>query len=204
MYSTYFVVAALLVVAWLLVLYKPRATEGFATVAVHPTLVPDCVARSTTAQSLLARMSSATGDDAEEFRLLVAKLCCLEADISAPYATGAMRTQQMQFRTSQDMEPATAFVGRCLRGAVTQRDIDLAIEKLEGRGSTLLKQLGCDADSEKEFADVVASTRLAMVNFCLKPQPTMDRPTGPRDVGFWEPTNVADLSQYQGISAEPK
>jgi len=32
----------------------------------------------------------------------------------------------------------------------------------------------------------------------------MDKPVGARDMGFWEPDTVADLSQYQGVSAVTK
>ena len=128
----------------------------------------------------------------------------MEADIAAPSA-GVYRTINLQFRTSEDMEPPSTIVGRCLRNAVNRRDIDLIIEKYTWRGHYLLKKL-CVDDLEAataEFDKVVAHLKFAMTSFCLKEQPRMDRPIGARDMGFWEPANVADLSQYQGISAVP-
>jgi hypothetical protein len=92
-------------------------------------------------------------------------------------------------------------VGRCLRNAVQERDIQLVLEKYEGRGHELLKSVGC---TTVEFDAVIARLQSAMTSVCLKPQPVMDRPLGARDMGFWEPDAVADLSQYQGISSAPK
>jgi hypothetical protein len=206
MYPLYALIGALLVLAFLLVQYKPAAYEGFAVAAVHPTVMPACVERSTDAQSLLARLASIPESDANaaEMRLLVSKLCCLEADIATP-AAGAYRTMSLQFRTSHDAEPASAFVSRCLRNAIRQRDIDIMMEKYEKRGNELLKEmLGGDCQqAQKELGEVLARTRLAMGNYCLRPQPQMDRPIGARDMGFWE-AKESDIAQYQGISAEPK
>lgn len=203
---SFWLIAALLALAFLLTLYRPSAVEGFAVAAVDPTRMPACAARSPAAQSLLARFASVPESDpaALELRLLLSKLCCMEADITTPTG-GPFRTQALQFRTSHDMDTASSFVGRCLRNAVRQRDIDLVIEKFETRGKELVTQvLGDCTDGQKEFADVLATTRLAMTSVCLKEQPVMDRPVGARDLGFWEPETVADLPQYAGISAEAK
>ncbi len=180
--------------------------EGFAVAAVDPRLMPACVERSEAAQKLLARIASFNDstDAAEELRLLVSKLCCMEADISTP-AAGSYRTMSLQYRTSHDMEPASTFVGRCMRSVVQKRDIDLITEKFEKRGKELLHELLGDCpDGQKEFEEVLVRTKLAMTSFCKGTQPSMDKPIGARDMGFWEPTSVADLSQYQGISSEPK
>ena len=209
MYSTWGMFGFLVVLAVLLVHFKPMRVdevEGFATVAVEPTRVPECVARSVDAQRLLARIASypLEDDTAAELRLLVSKLCCMEADIIAPSA-GVYRTMKLQFRTSEDMEPPSTIVGRCLRNAVNKRDISLIIEKYTARGHALVQRL-CTSDAKEaltEFDRVVAHLNFAMTSVCLKEQPVMDRPLGARDMGFWEPDNVADLSQYQGVSAVP-
>lgn len=210
MYSTWAMFGVLVVLATLLALYKPtliEEVEGFATVAVDPKRVPECVARSADAQRLLARVASYPLEDntAAELRLLVSKLCCMEADIIAPSA-GVYRTLNLQFRTSEDMEPPSTIVGRCLRNAVNKRDISLIVEKYTARGHYLIKRL-CTGDVKEaltEFDKVIAHLNFAMTSVCLKEQPVMDRPLGARDMGFWEPDNVADLSQYQGVSAVPK
>jgi hypothetical protein len=202
--TTLILIGVLLALAFLLVHYKPSVREGFSSAAVDPTFMPACAERSTAAQSLLMRIGSIKSDDAEEFRLLVSKLCCLEGDIAAPGA-GIYRTMALQFRTSHDMEPPSTFVGRCLRNAVRERDITLVIQKYETRGRELLgKLLSPCNEVDAEFTEVVARTRLAMTNVCLKEQPSMDRPAGPRDPGYWESDEVAELAQYQGISSAPK
>ena len=179
--------------------------EGFTTTAIHPTRMPECIARSTDAQALLGRLANVGGDAADELRLLLTKMCCMEADIATPSA-GRYRTLHNQYRTSHDMEPPSSIVGRCLRNAVNQRDIELIVEKFAARGHLLIDQICTGADratSIKEFDGVVARLQLAMTSFCLREPPSMDHPAGPRDVGFWD-SDESDLPQYQGVSAEPR
>jgi hypothetical protein len=209
MYDIWVLLGFLLVLALLLVHYKPAGTstvEGFATAAVDPTRMVACAERSTAAQSLLARFSDrpTTDDNAEELRLLISKLCCMEADVSAP-VPGLLRTHSLQFRTSQDTEAPASIVSRCVRGALQSRDIEIIVEKYETRGRELIDGLlaSCQ-EAHGEFAEIVAKTRTSMFTFCMKPQPQMDRPNGPRDPGYWETDSTADLIQYQGISATPK
>jgi len=202
MSNTALLVGFLVVLALLLVHYRPSKVEGFAVAAVDPIRMPACAERSPAAQRILAAIAHYPESDegAAEIRLLLSKLCCMEADVSTAGA-GVYRTLPLQFRTSHDMEPPSTFVGRCLRNAVRQRDIDLVMEKFEKRGRALI-QSRC-AESRKDFDEVIASTRLAFVSFCLGDQPSMDKPMGPRDVGFWAPEDT-DLMQYQGISSTPK
>ena len=205
MYTLAALAIALLVVALLLVHYRPAAAteEGFALAAVNPLLVPACVERSTAAQSLLARFGSSETSSASELRLLVSKLCCLEADIDTP-AAGLIRTLPLQFRTDTDMEAVSATVTRCRAGAIPKRDVDLMTEKFAKRGAALVREvLGGDCgQAQVEFAEVLARATQAL-NTCQRAAPSMDRPAGPRDPGFWTPHDVADLSAYQGISASP-
>lgn len=215
MYNTIVLAAGLVVLAMLLVHYRPRdilpTEEGFSTAtAVNRIVMPECVTRSMAAQSLLARISGypLSHEDAAELRQLVSKLCCMEADIAAPSA-GVYRTINFQFRTSEDLEPPTTLVGRCLKNAVNKRDVELIIEKFQTRGHVLIKKLclGSVEDSQagaQEYDAVVTRLQIAMMSFCFVKQPSMDKPIGARDMGFWESEEVAELSQYQGISATPK
>jgi hypothetical protein len=202
MSNTAILVVFLVVLALLLVHYRPSKVEGFAVAAVDPIRMPACAERSPAAQRILAAIAHYPESDegAAEIRLLLSKLCCMEADVSTAGA-GVYRTLPLQFRTSHDMEPPTSFVGRCLRNAVRQRDIDLVMDKFEKRGRALI-QSRCP-ESRKDFDEVIASTRLAFVSFCLGDQPSMDKPMGARDVGFWAPEDT-DLMQYQGVSSSPK
>ena len=223
MYNTLVLATFLFVLAMMLVHWKPKGSgaegfagtsgkqaaaalkEEFAVAAVDPARMPACAARSVPAQSLLARFAIVpTSDDpATELRLLISKLCCIEADIMTP-AAGTYRTASLQFRTSHDMEPASTLVGRALAGAVQQRDVALIMDKFNKRGVELIGQVlgGCQ-DATAEFAAVSNVTRVALSS-TVRPAPTMDKPSGARDPGFWESGRVADLSQYQGISAQPK
>ncbi len=202
MSNTALLVVFLVVLALLLVHYRPSKVEGFAVAAVDPIRMPACAERSPAAQRILAAIAHYPESDegAAEIRLLLSKLCCMEADVSTAGA-GVYRTLPLQFRTSHDMEPPTSFVGRCLRNAVRQRDIDLVMDKFEKRGRALIRSR-CP-ESRKDFDEVIASTRLAFVSFCLGDQPSMDKPMGARDVGFWAPEDT-DLMQYQGVSSSPK
>lgn len=205
MYGIVGLLMALLAIAFFLIHFKPSKVEGFAVAAVDPTRVPACTERSTSAQSLLARFAGQpeSNEAAAELRLLLSKLCCLEADITTP-AAGPFRTQRLQFRTSHDMEAASSLVGRCLAGAVPTRDVELIMEKFEKRGVELIGEIlnGCP-EANREYADVLERARSAL-NSCVREPPVMDHPIAPRDLGFWETSSVADLSQYQGISAVPK
>jgi hypothetical protein len=218
MYKTLTLLAFLFVLAMMLVHWKPQRAEGFANgeeeelkeafavTAVDPARMPACAARSASAQSLLARFASIpeSDDAASELRLLISKMCCIEADILTP-AAGTYRTASLQFRTSHDMEPASTLVGRALAGAVQARDVSLIMDKFNKRGAELIKAIfgGDCADATADFAAVSNTTRAALAS-SVRPVPPMDHPTGARDLGFWEPERVADLSQYQGISATPK
>jgi hypothetical protein len=193
------------VVAVFLVHYRPNeqppmTAEGFSMAAsVDPALMPACVSRSTDAQSLLAQLealnSDGTDDTVAELRLLLTKLCCMEADIATP-SPGTYRTYGLQFRTQQDIEPPATLVGRCLANAVNSRDIEIIIDKYTARGHVLLDRLKMPSSATTEFDAVVTRLRVAMTSFCFIPQPSMDHPTGARDMGFWEPANVAELSTY--------
>ena len=206
MYNTLILVATLFVLALMLVHFKPMKSqsEGFANAAVDPILSPACTQRSPAAQRILASIAHLpeTDEGAAELRLLLSKLTCIEADVSTAGA-GTYRTLKLQFRTSHDMEPATSVVSRCLRNAVRQRDIDLIMDKFEKRGKLLIRSRCPSEENLAAFDEVVAATRLSMVSFCLGDQPSMDKPAGARDPGFWEPEDT-DLRQYEGISAMPK
>ena len=206
MYNLYISLGFLVILALLLVHFRPAMVgEGFSVAAVDPVLSPACTQRSADAQKLLGRIASVpqSDPDAAELRLLLSKLCCMEADISSP-ASGIVRCIPLQYRTTHDMDVASSIVSRCQKNAINSRDIDLILDKFSTRGRELVKRLCVDSEATTEFDNVVGRLRWAMTSFCLTPQPSMDKPTGPRDVGFWESDDVAALSQYQGVSAQPK
>jgi len=209
MYGTLSMFAVLFLIAGLLIVARPGSVpvEPFAVAAVNAILTPACTERSAAAQSLLSRIALCDTDsgDKQELRLLISKLCCFEADLITP-AAGVYRTLPLQFRTAHDMEPASTLVGRCFRNAIRQRDIDLIVEKFKGRGLQLVAATVEKSElvtATAEFMEVLERTRSALQNTCLVPQPQLDTPEGPRDVGYWAP-KMTDLSQYKGISATEK
>ena len=205
--------AALLLVVALLISYRSPPSydlppiEPFAVAAVNANLMPACTERSTDAQSLLSRIAcSPNHDDKEELQLLVSKLCCFEADLVTP-AAGVYRTLPLQFRTAHDLEPASTLVGRCFRNAIRERDIELIVEKFKMRGLQLVAATVDKSElvtATAEFIAVLERTHTALQTTCLVPQPQMDTPEGPRDVGYWAPKVSESLATYKGISAAPK
>jgi len=164
----------------------PRASvEGFAT----------ATASSQQSALLVAENKS---EEADEFRLLIRKLNSIQTDLATP---GGFETLNVQFRTSHDIEPASSLVARCRAGAVPERDVEIAIDKFQARGHELIRSMSC-SDAREQFDAVVMRTRVAMTTFCLTPAPTMDHPVGPRDPGFWEPSNVSDIATYKGLFIE--
>jgi hypothetical protein len=210
MYGTLGMFAILLLIAGLLVLFRPGSAppvEPFAVAAVNSILTPACTERSAAAQSLLSRIAACdtNSTDRAELRLLLSKLCCFEADLITP-AAGVYRTLPLQFRTAHDLEPASTLVGRCFRNAIRQRDIDLIVEKFKGRGLQLVAATVDKSElvaATAEFMEVLGRTQTALQTTCLVYQPQMDTPEGPRDPGYWE-SKPTDLSQYKGISAMEK
>lgn len=189
-------------VALMLVFCRPTtcpitATEGFVSFTTEQT------AGQTAGQTaLLARFADNKSENADEFRVLVSKLNGIQKDLSAP-TPGELKTLNLQFRTSHDIEPASSLVARCRAGAVPERDIEIAIDKFQARGHVLIRSMSCsDPDVHEQFDAVVMRTRIAMTTFCLSPTPVMDHPVGPRDPGFWEPSNVSDIAAYKGLFIE--
>jgi hypothetical protein len=173
-----------------------KEIEGFSTIAVDPVYSPKCFARDAEAQRLLAEVVNAIPNTPEgiqwvdEFRLILTKLLCIDADITGS-GSGVYSTVDLKFNTFHDMEPVANFVGRCLKRSLKERDIKLTLEKLETRGAELLKG---STGVEKAQRDVWVSslhniatrTSQAIRRVCLTPIASLDRPTGPRDPGFYD------------------
>jgi hypothetical protein len=183
--------------------------EGFTTVALNTTDFPKCVARDADAQKLLtalyegAKASPEALGDYEEFRLIVQKLLCMDADITS-LGQGEYASLQLPFATLHDMEPVGTFVGRCLKNAVKQRDLDLTFDKYRTRGMTLLNNL-CGANNNKGwaiglFSDIVSRTEKNIAKICLREQASMDTPAGVRDPAYYTPSDVAELGPYQNTA----
>jgi len=191
--------------------FRPRIlNEGFTTLAVDSESMPKCFLRDADAQRILAELkpsqegqppASASAMALAELTLILQKVLCIDADITGS-AAGVYSTYRLPFATAHDIEPAASFVGRCVRHAVRSRDIEVAMDKFEGRGKDLIVTL-CAHKTKKEhnriqslFHDVVARATRNIARTCLSDKATLDRPAGPRDPGFYEPDEVKELRPY--------
>ncbi len=189
-------------------LVQKTPMEGFTTVALNTTTFPKCLARDADAQKLLVFLheSAKTQDtlgDYEEFRLIVQKLLCMDADITS-LGQGEYATLQLPFATLHDMEPVGVFVGRCLKNAIKQRDLDLTFDKYKVRGLTLLNNL-CGGSPQKAWAvrmfdGIVSRTQANITKVCLREHASMDTPAGVRDPAFYTPDSVAELGPFQNTA----
>jgi hypothetical protein len=190
----------------------PRYAEGFTTIALNTTTFPKCVARDADAQDLLEDLATAQKGFAPssnaatayaEFALIVSKLLCIDADVTSSGA-GEYSTLRMPFSTYHDMEPVGSFVGRCLKNAVRQRDLDLTFEKLQTRGNSLLDTLCHNQHSRAKaitmFDTIVKRTQANVESVCLKEHSSMDVPAGVRDPGYYTPPEVQEYAPYQNTA----
>ncbi len=178
---------------------QEAAREGFATHAIDAESMPRCFLRDAAAQGLAQRLAPFV--DREEYKELLhilQKILCIESDVSGA-GIGGFATARLEFATAHDIEPVGNFVGRCLRGAVRQRDIDIAFDKYRSRGTVLLKELCGDADAAKEievFLQIVQRVAGAVGVACARKTASLDTPAGPRDPGYYEPGAVEFLSKF--------
>jgi len=193
--------------------FRPKAMEGFVTVAVDGELMPKCIARDAEAQQLLAEFqgykivspNSKNGEAYDELKMILQKLLCMDADITGSGA-GPYTTYSLPFATQHDIEPVASFVGRCVRNAVRSRDIEVAMDKYEARGIVLIRQLCNDeptrAVAAKKFHDIVLRVTRNITRACLTEKATLDTPAGPRDPGYFTPDKIMTLHEYSITGGE--
>jgi hypothetical protein len=186
--------------------FRPRfMTEGFATIALDGETMPKCFLRDAEAQRILAEFTgtNAPASDAgmayAELKLILQKALCMDADITGSGA-GPYSTYQMPFATAHDIEPAASFVGRCVKGAVRTRDLEMVIDKFEARGIELINTLCAENDRRERvmtmFHNVLARASRNMAEKCLVEKASLDIPAGPRDPGYFEPDAIKELRPY--------
>jgi hypothetical protein len=203
-----------LVIGFVLYLRPRFMNEGFTTIAIDADVMPRCLARDAESQALLAKLYSkaapntAAGEAYDEFKLILQKLLCIDADVSGSGA-GAYSTYTLPYATAHDIEPAASFVGRCLRNAVRERDIIMVLEKFETRGTALLRTI-CGGDTSAvnqtiaAFNTIVKRIGSHITAKCLAEYASMDVPAGPRDPGYFTPPNIEELHEYKLFGGEPQ
>lgn len=212
-YATYAFIGVI-VLGVLLYLRPQFVREGFVTVAIEGETMPRCVTRDPESQALLAQLyakaapNSPAGEAYAEFKLIVQKLLCIDADITGAGA-GAYSTYQLPYATAHDIEPAAHFVGRCVRNAVRENDVYMVLDKFESRGNTLL-QIICSGDSAGKntataaFNSIVKRIGLSITSKCLMQKATLDTPAGPRDPGYYVSPKIDDLHEYTLFGGSPQ
>lgn len=191
-----------------------RLPEGFTTVALNTTTFPSCVQRDAEAQALLTSLYGGLAgfppaSDAamayDEFKLIVQKLLCADADITS-FGAGEYASLRLPFNTQHDMEPIGTFVGRCLRNAVKERDLSITFDKFRQRGVVLLGVLCPSSQSKavamKQFDSIVDRMKQSISKVCLKEHASMDVPAGVRDPGYYTPSSLTGLGPYQNTAPQ--
>lgn len=176
--------------------FRPKyIQEGFATIAIDGERIPQCLIRDSEAQALLASLDK-NSPHYDEFKMIVQKALCMDADITGS-AAGPYSTYQLPFATAHDIEPVASFVGRCVRRVVRSRDIEMVIGKFEERGNELLKQLCAKPDvALQKFRGILMRVMANISPVCIAPKANLDTPVGVRDPGYFEPESVKHLQEY--------
>ena len=183
-------------------------SEGFATIALVGETMPKCFTRSPEAQNLLSalypmKLAAPSSKEAmayDELRLILEKVLCIDADITGMGA-GPYQTFQLPFATQHDIEPPASFVGRCLRKAVKNRDIEVEFMKFHDRGQILIDTLCYDrrecAQLKAHFKNIIVKTAHNIAFICLSEKANLDRPSGARDPGYYVPHFSLEQGPYE-------
>jgi hypothetical protein len=183
--------------------YMRPTREGFSTVAVDRDLMPRCFTRDADAQAILLSMKNAKSKNPDAFgelSLILQKMLCVDADVTGAGA-GGYQSFQLPFVTQHDLEPAASFVGRCLKGAVRSRDLELTIDKWEKRGIVLIQSLadgneGLRSECNTRFHTVAKRAARNIGQACTNQRVSMDIPAGPRDPGYSIPKGLEEQGPY--------
>jgi len=178
-------------------------SEHFSTVAVDRDLMPRCFTRDAEAQNILSLLRDTKASDPDAFAelsLILQKMLCIDADVTGAGA-GGYQSFQLPFVTQHDLEPAASFVGRCLKGAVRSRDLEIMMDKFEKRGVVLIQSLSSGDEATRsqcltKFHGVAVRSSRAIGKACMNNGVGLDRPSGPRDPGFSIPEGLEEQGPY--------
>ena len=192
-----------------------KATEGFYGGAAVGAGQPFCAESSVEAAQLYAMFDGrlqapgvdSGSDDFREFAQLLGKLACLKKDLLSP--SGIVEaTRYPDYSTTSDLEPVQETTARCLAKTIPRRDLDLAFDKWNKRGTELLLHLCTAANlSEKEakeaediFAKLWTDVYDVSQTQCLSTAATATI-AGQQQVRDPVPnSDVDDMAPYKGFS----
>ena len=201
-YAIVFFFCAVLLGLVLAFTVEKKQTEAFTTIALDREVIPKCFLRDPEATKLLESLRSSKPRHPEAFAelsLILQKMLCIDADVTSSGA-GAYSTFQLPFVTQHEIEPAASFVNRCLKGAMRSRDLEIAIEKFERRGATLVLELAQTeaqrANALQMFRNVTKRASRQIAQTCTSLQVNMDTPKGVRDPGYTVPSALDAVAPY--------
>lgn len=127
-------------------------------------------------------------EDEKEFDLLKKKLTAFKKDLANPAAV-LKDTLKLPFLTSQDMESVAETASRCFMKTISSRDLEISLEKWQGRGKELISSIAVNAklgvkevaDLENSFETLLTSVKETARQTCLPSQPLISNAPGPRD-----------------------
>lgn len=199
---------------------KKKPTEGFYGGAAEGTGAPFCSQQSAEAAQLHALFDGRIGkagddigsDDFREFNQLLGKLCCLKKDLLSPSGI-VSDTKVVDYSTTSDLEPVQETAARCLAKTIPQRDLDLAFDKWNKRGTELLLHLCTAANlneqetrgAEETFAKLWRDVYDVANTQCIaRPGVVGDAKIAgeiqPRDPAPYAPLALMDSQTYQSFS----
>jgi hypothetical protein len=187
---------------------KLEGLEGFAVIALDGETMPRCFTRSPEAQNLLKTLypmkqvapASKEAMAYDELKLILEKILCIDADVTG-LGAGPYQTYQLPFATQHDIEPPASFVGRCLKGAVKPRDIEVEFMKFNDRGQVLIDTLSYDDQQrpqlKAQFRNIVVKAAHNIAFIALSDKANLDRPKGARDPGYYVPHFELEQGPYE-------
>ncbi len=196
--------------------------EGFAGPATGAG-IPDCLRSSSEAAALyefLSRRANSkkdaalnaedggadeASDDLRELSVILGKFACFKRDLMSP--SGIVEaTRQQPFYTSHDIEPIAETTARCFAKTIPKRDLDIAFDKWNSRGTVLIKRICTHyayTEAERDeamtlFKKAYSDIREVAVGACCSGEPTLAGGEAPRMVHGYEPSDLVLLREYKG------
>jgi hypothetical protein len=190
---------------------KLDTNEGFAAVAGAG--VPDCLRTSSEAAQLYELLSSkpqtteSGPDDLRELQLLLSKMACFKRDLMS--AGGVVSaTYQQPFSTSHDIEPIAETTARCFAKTLSQRDLQISLDKWKTRGVQLIKRLCTsenltDAEEKKaaELFDALMAdiASVSLTTCCSAGDAIIAGESVSKRYDGYSPPAIQGLSEYKGL-----
>lgn len=189
---------------------KPK--EGFFGGVAKGAGVPDCSRSSAEGAELMAMLMNRAPtsdldvqDDVRELKQIIGKVSCFKKDLVSPsYIIDA--TKKQQFVTTHDIEPIAETTGRCFAKTISPRDLELAFDKWNVRGSELVRRICASlqlTDTEVQKANILLQSLLHDVKdiargSCLQGEPIIAGKPGPRDAHPYEKPGSTAIGSYTG------